>query len=224
MILLAASALLALQAATPAPEPPPDYFASGSEPFWGLEIRGRGIKFMPNDGSEGGGIASVLPRRQPVRNGYRLVTQLFTVTVRHAVCEDEGERRYRDTVTVRTRERDYQGCGGTLLPPLMLERTDWRIEMIGSARVGGDNYVMGFYEGRIAGQAGCNRLSGPFTQRGSMLTAGPIVATRMACPGPRMAHERTVAQLLRGPVRISYPAGDVLLLTGSGITIRLRRV
>jgi len=223
MILWLLAVAAAMQAATPA-EPPPDYHASGSEPFWGLEIRGRGIKFMPNDGSEGdGGIASVLPRRQPVRNGYRLVTLLFTVTVRHRVCEDEAERRYRDTVTVRTRERDYQGCGGPLLPPLMLERTDWRIETIGDNRVDGDNYMLGFYEGRISGQAGCNRFSGPFTQRGNVLTAGPIAATRMACPSPRMAHERRVLDLLRGPLRISYPAGDVLVLTGNGGSIRLRR-
>lgn len=224
MSLLAAFATLALQAATPA-EPPPDYHASGSEPFWSLEVRGRGIKFMPNDGSEGdGGIASVLPRRQPVRNGYRLVTPLFTVTVRHAVCEDEAERRYSDTVDVRTRERDYQGCGGTLLPPAMLERTDWRIETIRNMPVEGDAYMLGFNEGRISGRAGCNRFSGPFTQRGAVLTTGPIAATRMLCPGLRMTHERSVLELLRGPVRISYPAGDVMVLTSNGGTIRLRRV
>ena len=223
MILWLFALATALPAAAPA-EPPPDYRASGSEPFWGLEIRGRGIKFMPNDGDEGGGIASMLPRRQPVRNGYRLVTPLFTVTVRRAVCEDEGERRYRDTVTVRTRDRDYQGCGGTLLPPAMLERTDWRIEMIGNMRVDGDAYAMSFHEGRINGRAGCNRFSGPFTQRGNVLTAGPIAATRMACPGPRMGHERAVLQMLRGPVRISWLAGDVMVLTATGGTIRLRRV
>lgn len=225
MSMLAAFVHLALQAAAPAAGPPPDYYASGSEPFWGLEVRGRGIKFMPNDGSEGsGGIAASLPRRQPVRNGYRLVTPLFTVTVRNIVCEDEAERRYRDSVRVTTRDRHYDGCGGTLLPPAMLERSDWRIETISNMRVDGDNYVLGFNEGRISGHAGCNRFSGPFTQRGAVLTAGPIAATRMLCPGLRMTHERAVLELLRGPVRISYPAGDVMMLTGRVGTIRLRRV
>jgi heat shock protein HslJ len=221
--LLVFAAATAAQAYAPASAA--DYFASGSEPFWGLEIRGRGIKFIPHDGSVGdGGIAAVLPRRRPLRNGYRLVTPGFTVLVRHEICEDEGERLYRDTVRVRKDGRTYAGCGGTLLPPTVLANTDWRIEAIGGARVGGDTYVMQFYEGRINAQAGCNRLSGAYTQRGDRLAPGPIMVTRMACPGPRMAHERAVMRVLGGPVRISYPAGDVLVLTGSGGTIRLRRV
>ena len=215
--------LLALAAAqTPATAPPPDYFASGSEPFWGLEIRGRRITFSPSDGNPD--IRATLPRRQATRNGYRLVTRGFTVIVRRERCEDEALRSHSDTVTVRTRERDYPGCGGTLLPPATLDLTDWRIVAIDAARVDGDNYVMGFGEGRIDARAGCNRLSGPYTQRGNTFTAGLIISTRMACPGPRMAYERAVARLLRGPVRISYPAGDVMVLTGSGVTVRLQRV
>lgn len=216
--------LLALAAAAQAPAaaPAPDYFASGSEPFWGLEIRGRRINFSPSDGNPD--VAATLPRRRATRNGYRLVTRSFTVIVRRERCDDEALRSHSDTVTVRTRERDYLGCGGTLLPPVTLDLTDWRIVAIDAARVDGDNYVMGFGEGRISAQAGCNRLNGPYTQRGNTFTAGPIMSTRMACPGPRMAHERAVAQLLRGPVRISYPAGDVMVLTGSGVTIRLERV
>jgi heat shock protein HslJ len=219
--------LLAYAAAAMQPpgSSPSDYFASGSEPFWGLEIRGRQLRFSPNDGSESDdGIVASLPRRQPVRGGYRLVTRRFTVLVRHRVCGDEAGRNYRDTVTVTLRGRRYLGCGGTLLPPETLEQTDWRIEAIGSARVDGDNYVMGFYEGRIRAQGGCNQLTGPFRERGNRFTAGPIAATRMACPGERMAHERAVLRLLGGPVMVSFPAGDVMVLTGSGVTIRLRRV
>ncbi len=215
--------LLALAASAQAPERPADYVASGSEPFWGLEIRGRQLRFSPNDNSSEP-IAVPLPRRQPVRGGYNLVTRRFTVQVRHRLCEDEAERRYRDTVRVRMRGYTYVGCGGTLLPPAMLERTDWRIESIGGTRVSGDNYVMGFYEARLRAQAGCNQLSGPFRERGNRLSAGPIAATRMACPGPRMAHERAVLRLLGGPVHFSFPAGDVLVLSGSGVTLRLRRV
>ncbi len=215
--------MLAAAAAAQGPAPAPAYAASGSEPFWRLEIRGGRMTFSPNDGSAGAMVAA-LPRRQPVRGGYRLVTRRYTVQVRHRVCEDEAERVYRDTVTVTLRGQAYRGCGGTLLPPEALANTDWRIVAIGGTPVDGDSYALSFFEGRISGRAGCNRLSGPYRQRGNVLTAGPIVATRMACPGPRMAHERRVMELLRGPLRISYPAGDVLVLTGSGGTIRLRRV
>ncbi len=217
--------LLALGAVAMQPAaPPPDYSASGSEPFWGLEIRGRRIVFRPNDGSVGdAGLSAALPRRQLLRGGYRLVTPRFTVLVRHRACRDDGELSYADTVTVTVRGHHYQGCGGRVLPPERLESTDWRIEMIDGARVSGDAYVMGFYEGRIRARAGCNSLTGPFRQRGNRFTAGPIAATRMACPGERMAHERALTRLLRGPVLVSFPAGDVMVLRGSGVTLRLRR-
>ena len=217
--------LLALGAAAMQPAAPlPDYSASGSEPFWSLEIRGRRIIFRSNDGSgPDEGISAALPRRQVLRRGYRLVTPRFTVLVGHRVCADEGERSYADTVTVTLRGHQYRGCGGRLLPPERLEATDWRIEAIANARVSGDAYVIGFYEGRIRARAGCNTLTGPFRQRGNRFTAGPITATRMACPGERMAHERALARLLRGPVLVSFPAGDVMVLTGSGVTLRLRR-
>ena len=214
--------MLAAAAAAQGPAPAPDYSASGSEPFWRLEIRGHRMTFSPNDGSAGA-MAAALPRRQPVRGGYRLITRQYTVQVRHLVCEDEAERAYRDTVTVTVRGRSYRGCGGTLLPPEVLANTDWRIVAIGGTPVDGDAYAMSFFEGRISGQAGCNRLSGPYRQRGNVLTAGPIAATRMACPGPRMAHERAVLQLLRGPVAISYLRGDIMALSGSGVTVRLER-
>jgi hypothetical protein len=39
-----------------------------------------------------------------------------------------------------------------------------------------------------------------------------------------MAHERGVLRVLSGPVRIGYPDGDTLMLTGNGGMIRLRRL
>jgi heat shock protein HslJ len=218
MGLIAAALALALQTSPAAPP----YRASGSEPFWSLEISGRRMVFSPNDGERE--LRAPRPRMQPTRAGYRLVTPRFTVDVRHVPCEDDAERRYRDTVRVTAYGRHFDGCGGTLLPPLTVANTDWRIEAIGAARVDGDAYRLSFHEGRISGQAGCNRLTGAYVQNGDRLTAGPIAATRMMCPPPRMAHERALLDILRGPVRVSYPSGDVMVLTGSGGTVRLRRV
>jgi heat shock protein HslJ len=216
--------MLVVAAAAQAPERPADYFASGSEPFWGLEIRGRRIVFTPNDGSESdAGIAAPLPRRQPVRGGYRLVTPRFTVLVRHAACEDEGERRYSDTVDVRKGGRTYAGCGGTLLPPVTLTNTDWRIVAIGRTPVDGDDYAIQFGEGRLDARTGCNRFHGPYTQRGTRLVLGQLTGTRARCASLRGMRERRAMQVLQAPMRISFPAGDVLLLTGRAGTIRLRR-
>ena len=90
---------------------------------------------------------------------------------------------------------------------------------------GGDRYKLDFTADRISGRAGCNSMNGSYSVTGDSLQAGPLMMTRMACPGPAMGHERAVADILRGAVRISYPDGDTLLLRGTaGGEIRLRRV
>ncbi len=38
-------------------------------------------------------------------------------------------------------------------------------------------------DGRAAGTDGCNRVSASYTQNGERITFGPMIATRMACPG-----------------------------------------
>jgi heat shock protein HslJ len=192
---------------------PGTYGAGGSEPFWSLEIVGGRMIYRVNDTV----IAVRTPRRQQLRGGgYRYVTRRLIVEVR-------PERLYVDTVRVTANGYTASGCGGRLLPPETLTNTSWRIVAISGATVAGDNYSMNFDEGRMSAQAGCNRLSGPFRQSGQRLTAGPIVATRMACFGSRMTHERSVARLLAGPMRITYPNGETMVLTGSGMTVRLTR-
>jgi heat shock protein HslJ len=82
---------------------------------------------------------------------------------------------------------------------------------------------MQFTADRLSGQAGCNRFSGGYTLGGDTLTPGALAMTRMACPGPAMGHEQRASHILNGPVRITYPDGDTLVLTGPDGSIRLRR-
>src|SRR5207253_2562568 len=106
-------------------------------------------------------------------------------------CNDGmSEFEYADTVRVRFGNnrtgRPLEGCGGALLAPVTLAGSDWYIVDINGSIVGGETYVLRFDDaGRLAGQAGCNRFSGPYTQRGRTLTPGAIIATRMACAGDR---------------------------------------
>ena len=102
-----------------------------------------------------------------------------------------------------------------MLPPSSLADTGWAIVAIGGENVAqAEDYHLQFSAGRIHGQAGCNRFSGPYREAIRTLTPGPMAATRMACPEPRMRHERDVLDLLSGPVRFFYPDGDSLVLTG----------
>ena len=228
--------LVMLAAAGPAAAQPPApegeiYTAHGTEPFWGLTFEDGKMIW-----SEANGDRIEVPRPRPVtRAGVHIYrTPRLTVEISHdGRCNDGmSEYEYPDTVRIRFgRNRTggaAQGCGGGILPPVTLAGSNWLIVDISGSVVGGENYQLSFDgEGRLSGQAGCNRFSGPYMQRGRTLTAGPIVSTRMACPGDRGRDEARMLQLLRGPVQISYRGGIILSLqepqSGAGIYVTLRR-
>lgn len=220
--LLLLPAALAVSAAAPAP-----YMAHGTEPFWSLHITGNRIVYEPADGY--GPRIAVTARPRAIRGGRIYASRRLTVEIRReGRCNDGmSEREYADTVRVRfgARGRALEGCGGALLAPETLAGTGWGIVMIDGRRIApAENYQIEFGDGRLDGQAGCNRFSGPYSENGRTLRLGAIMATRMACPEPRMTHERRMLRLLGGPVRTSFQDGETLILTGSGVTVRLGRL
>jgi heat shock protein HslJ len=213
------SALLALLLAV-AP-----YRAHGTEPFWGVTITGNRIVYESADGPR---IVAVM-RPRATRAGRTYAGPRMIVEIRRGACNDGMSDRYQaDSVRVWLGRRagpGLEGCGGATLAPASLADTGWGIVAIDGETVrAAEDYNLQFGEGRIHGQAGCNRFSGPYREARRTLIPGPIVATRMACAEPRMRHERRVLALLGGAVRFAYPDGETLVLTGDGGTIRLRRL
>ena len=143
-----------------------------------------------------------------------------------------SEYEYPDTVRIRFGRsrsgRALEGCGGGILPPVTLMDTGWQIVDIDGVQVGGAAYEFQFDADGIHGRAGCNRLSGSYTQVGRTLTFGAIRSTRMACGDEPGTHERKVLQLLGGPVEISYRGGMIMMLQanrgGTNVYVTLRRL
>jgi heat shock protein HslJ len=230
LALLAAASPAAAQ--TP-PEPEGEiYSAYGTEPFWGLTFEDGKMIYTHEDER----IEVARPRPVTGRNGvhiYRTARMIVEISHEPRCGDGMSEYEFADTVRVRfgasRTARVVEGCGGQMLPPVTLANTDWLIVEIDGAPVGGENYLLSFDDqGRLSGQAGCNRLSGPYTQRGHILTPGAIAATRMACPAERMAQEAKVLQLLRGSVRISWRSGLLMTLQENndgefGTYVTLRR-
>ena len=215
-------ALLAACAAAPAPalaaEP---YRAVGTEPFWSITVDGRRMTYESPERR----FSVRAPRPRETGDGQIYRTRRITLHIWHGECSDGmSDRRYAQTVRAVVDGRTLNGCGGDVLASPSLAATAWSIVAIAGRPVSGANYTLQFDAARLSGQAGCNRFSGPYALAGDRLTAGPIMSTRMACPEPRMGHERRALQVLRGPVTMSYPNGDTLVLTGNGGTIRLRRI
>lgn len=66
-------------------------------------------------------------------------------------------------------------------------------------------------DGRVFAETGCNGVRGPATVERSVLVAGPLVSTRMACEPALMEQERWVTGMLEGRPRLEL-SGPYLAL------------
>ena len=218
--LLAVLILASGCATVPGAEEEP-YRALGTEPFWSVTVANGRMTYEAPEG----GFSVPAPRGQELGDGRIWETRRITLQASNAQCSDGmSDRRYAQTVRAEVDGRTLAGCGGEILAPATLDETSWTIVAISGEDVAGDIYHLRFGADRLNGQAGCNRFSGPYSVAGDRLTAGPLMSTRMACPEPRMGHERAALRMLAGPATIGHPDGDTMVLTGNGGTMRLRRV
>ena len=236
----------ALLSPQPGPAPVPDaasnlggYRAIGTEPFWDLTFGDR-LSF-----TDRGNNLSVVEPAPPVRKGVAGETydgRRLQVTVVRRQCSDGmSERRYPDTVQVRVDGRLYQGCGAPASfflsvdergnpmmasalpgPETALERTRWQVVRInGRAVPRKGNYGIDFGAGQIDARFGCNRIAGPYSQNGTTLDAGALIATRMACPNPRFETEGSA--ILDQVMTVAVTARNRLTLSSTAGTIDLAR-
>ena len=222
-LLACAAACAPIADVTPPPVPPAgSYRALGTEPFWAVTIAGGRMRYE-RAGEPGFSVPAPAPRTS--FNGHRYATPRLTVDVTHGQCSDGmSDRVYADTVMVIVDGETLRGCGGAVLPPADLAGTSWSIAAIdGEAVPRTPAYFLNFERERLGGKAGCNGFGGPYEVSGRTLVPGPIAATRMACPGPAMDHERRALAVLQGPVQLDYRDGDTLILRGRAGTITLRR-
>lgn len=221
--LILAAAVLGAAASPALAQGSEPYRALGTEPFWSLTIGGGRMTY---ESAEGRQISVRTPRATTTRQGRVYRSPRLTMTVvRGQECSDGmSDQRYRDTVRVRVDGRNLDGCGGGTIAPATLAGTSWSIIAIDGAPVSGDRYRMAFEANRLSGRAGCNSFGGSYRVGRDGFQAGPLTMTRMACPGPVMAHERAVSRILSGRVRLFYPDGRTLVMRGeNGGEIRLRR-
>lgn len=227
-----AAALLSGCATMPPPDSPSEsaapatYMALGTEPFWNLEITPAQLNFNRPDAPR---IALPNPGLRMVSGARVVRTPRMTVTLLPGPCSDGmSDRTYADRATIVVDGTMFRGCGGAEMPApaASLERSGWRITAVnGRPAVAGVEADLNFAEGRVTGTAGCNRLTGPYTQDRNRLSFGAIAATRMACMGPRGEQENAVLMILRQPLTISF--GERMTMTWTapdGSTIALRRL
>ena len=213
------AAALSLSACATLPEAPPveaaptTYQALGTEPFWSLAIEGKRMVFtLPGEHHVFGASAV----SSPSLDGWRHISKTITADVTFTPCSDGmSDRTYKDTVTVMVGKKTYKGCGGGVLPPASLERTDWRITSINGAQVpASQGALVSFGDGRMSGTVGCNRLGSGYTYAAGKLDFGPVMSTRMACQEPLTSQEFAFVSLLGASPATSFTNNGSLVLTG----------
>jgi heat shock protein HslJ len=78
-------------------------------------------------------------------------------------------------------------------------------------------------ENQATGFGGCNNFFGRYELNGSLLTFGPMGATRMACPDLEMGLEASVFEALENARQWKIEGGDLLLLKADDILARFSR-
>lgn len=71
-------------------------------------------------------------------------------------------------------------------------------------------------DGRVTAQTGCNGVRGQVSVDDSLLVAGPLMSTRMACEPPLMEQERWVTQMLESRPRLEQSGPYLYLHWGEG--------
>ena len=227
----------------PEPYPPgtpsgqASYRAIGNEPFWDLEI-GRDLVFT----DRGNDVRVVQPAPRPISGfaGEIYQTQRLNVNIVHSRCSDGmSDRTYPDTVTVRVDGREYRGCGANIAffsqvgengypnpapypggATANLSGTNWTVVAINGRPTPLRNFYLNFQPDRIGAKFGCNSIGAGYSVTGSTLSAGAVLATRMACPD--MSFENQGSAVLAQPMQVSG-AGDELVLSNRAGSITLRR-
>lgn len=203
----------------PASQP---YRALGTEPFWSLDIGAREMVFNEANAN---GVVIVQPTPRPIIGfaGEIYQTPRINVNIVHARCSDGmSDRVYPDKVQVTVDGRRFEGCGGGAVVPTSLAGTNWRVASVGGFPTPpGEGYFVNFEADRLSARFGCNRMGGPYRYDGRALTAGALMATKMACADMRF--ENTAGRILAAPATASWSGGDRLTLSNGAGSIVLER-
>lgn len=218
-------ALAAALAFAPASAQPGTYRAVGTEPFWTLTIAGGTMTFEEAGGRR---VRVATPQVEwPRFNGRSYWTNALSVTIHVRRCSDGmSDRVYPDQVTVYVGSRGYVGCGEAFVEPVNFTNTHWRITAVDGRTAPADGpYRLDFTDTRLSGRAGCNSFGGSYRLDGDRLTAGPLIATRMAClGGDAMRNEAAALRILRGPVTVHQLSDETLELRAAAGVLSLRMV
>jgi len=229
-VALVGCATSAMPAGTDAPSPAkntPSFRATGNEPSWRLDIGRTEMTLLTNFGQDR--LVTATPKAEVSGGTTRYVARTdqgqMTATIVDQLCVDSmSGMPHPQSVTVVVGDRTLAGCGGE--PVSLLQGAEWTVDEIdGKPLVAGSQVTLAFaQDGRLSGNASCNRFMSEYTLSGEGLAISQAAGTRMMCDEALMAQEHTFLGALGQVQNFSIEAdGALLLRTGDGRAIRARR-
>jgi heat shock protein HslJ len=203
------------------------FTARGQEPGWMITIDA-GTIFLSADY---GVLQHRFPRTAPqvsagaVRYRTEAEGRRLSVWIEPAICADIATgmpHPYR--VRYELDGKGHSGCGGE--PKSLLTGGEWIVETIGGAPVIDKSQATILFteEGRVAGNASCNRFIGGYQLTGEGLSFAQMGNTMMACEDDLSLQEARFLELLQAVSRFEIaPGGRLVLHAPDGRSITAKR-
>ncbi|HPQ94994.1 MAG: META domain-containing protein [Thiothrix sp.] len=165
-------------------------------------------------------------RRYAVRAEIRAVDRslLWTTDTVHGVDATRSTQTLAPIMLVKTGNRSHVTPGAAARPGLT--GAEWQVEDLNGTGVidNSPTRIRFSPDGKVSGNAGCNRFSGDYSTRNGTLTLGSLSATERACIAPALnAQEARFLELMQAVDRYTFDAtGALILKTRDGRTITAR--
>lgn len=212
-----------------APRPPTGVLrAQGQSPGWRLELREDRFRLEPSGGGPriDGAIVQVESGPGLLRHtGRSSDGEPWEILLGEGPCADRPEGLPRPyTVVLRTPGHRLAGCGGD--PLSLLQGAPWQLVALDGGSTAAEPPVSLSLEreGRLSGQAPCNRYSAAYRLADERLHIAPPLASRMACDPARMVAEQAFFERLGSVERHELlEDGRLQLLCRGGRSLTLQR-
>jgi len=208
-------------------EPELPFTARGQEPGWMITID-PGVILLKADF---GALQLRFPRTVPQvsADGIRYRTEAdgrrLSVWIEPRICGDIATGMpHPYQVRYELDGKGHTGCGGE--PKSLITGGEWIVETIGGAPVIDQSgaTILFMEEGRVAGNASCNRFIGGYHLTGEGLSFSQMGNTMMACEEPLSLQEARLLELLQAVSRFEIsPEGRLVLHTPDGRSITAKR-
>ena len=208
-------------------EPELPFTARGQEPGWMITMDTGTISLNADFGA----LQLRFPRTAPQvsADGIRYRTEAdgrrLSVWVQPRICADSATGMpHPYQVRYELDGKGHPGCGGK--PKSLLTGGEWIVETIGGAPVVDKSgaTILFMEEGRVAGNASCNRFVGGYSLTGEGLSFSQMGTTMMACEEDLSLQEARLLELLQAVFRFEIsPESHLVLHTPYGRSITAKR-